>query len=206
VRCRSTNARCARSSYGSASSAARRALAAVESSPAVRALAAVAWHSSEKALRTRSRVAVHQSSSGIVGERNAVGGGRPPAAAGAGLLRPAPRRWTPVVAARSTPPPGTAPDRRRPVRSRATRCHGRPRRRTTAGTPHQDRVSGGPSRSPPTTGSRPPPAPTTPVITTLPETGTDAGSWLAVALGLILIGSLSLRITQRSRRPDRSLP
>ncbi len=43
--------------------------------------------------------------------------------------------------------------------------------------------------------------PSTPVITTLPETGNDVGSWLSVALGLILLGWLSQRLAQRPRRP-----
>jgi hypothetical protein len=42
--------------------------------------------------------------------------------------------------------------------------------------------------------------PSTPITTTLPETGTDAGSWLAAAFGLVLIGWIGVRIAQRPRR------
>jgi hypothetical protein len=40
-----------------------------------------------------------------------------------------------------------------------------------------------------------------PIVTTLPETGGDIGSWLAAALGLLLLGLLSQRLAQRPRRP-----
>jgi hypothetical protein len=44
-----------------------------------------------------------------------------------------------------------------------------------------------------------PSTPTAPIITTLPETGTDAGSWLAVALGLILLGWVGVRTAHHGR-------
>ena len=40
-----------------------------------------------------------------------------------------------------------------------------------------------------------------PIVTTLPETGGDVGSWLSAALGLILLGWFSHRLAQRPRRP-----
>jgi hypothetical protein len=40
-----------------------------------------------------------------------------------------------------------------------------------------------------------------PIVTTLPETGSDLGSWLSAALGLIVLGWFSHRLAQRPRRP-----
>jgi protocatechuate 3,4-dioxygenase beta subunit len=39
-----------------------------------------------------------------------------------------------------------------------------------------------------------------PIITDLPETGSDIGSWLSVAIGLILLGWLGRQLAQRPRR------
>ena len=46
-----------------------------------------------------------------------------------------------------------------------------------------------------------PTGPPTPIDTTLPETGTDVGSWFSAAIGLILLGCVGVRIAQRPRRP-----
>jgi LPXTG-motif cell wall-anchored protein len=46
-----------------------------------------------------------------------------------------------------------------------------------------------------------PTIPTTPIDTVLPETGSDTGSWLAAALGLIVLGCLGVRLAHRPRRP-----